>query len=115
MTHRPDDVAIIKDVTGTCQSCGHHTTARLVGYYSGHVIIRCNECMVADKFTPDNGSYTDAHTFAPFITDEDDQRIDENMVVPDPTCTCGHAFEEHKKGRCRHPGCTCQWYKEGLP
>lgn len=70
--HDPNDVALLTDITGTCDNCKHHTSARLVAYYSGEIVIRCNNCKVAGKFKPDNKSWTDPKRFAPFKSDQDD-------------------------------------------
>jgi len=72
--HKPDDVAIVTEVTGQCNACKHHTSARLVGYYSGEILIRCNHCKVANKFVPDDKGYTDPKKFLPFLNDEDTEK-----------------------------------------
>ncbi len=71
-SHKVGDVALVKDITGTCLKCRHHCTARLVAYYGGQVIIRCNNCKAADQFDPDDKVWTSAATFAPFRSDADD-------------------------------------------
>lgn len=81
--HKPDDVALIMDVTGTCQHCHHHTSARLVAYYDKSILVRCNHCKTANHFKIDDESWTDATRFAPFLNDEDDEKGDWNE--PDRT------------------------------
>jgi len=71
--HNPDDVAIIMDVVGTCSHCKHHTSARLVAYYSGEILIRCSNCKIANEFEPDDRTYMDPKKFAPFHSDDDDE------------------------------------------
>ena len=59
------------DISGECAACQHRGQARLVAYYSGEVIIRCNHCHTAGQFTPDDGTYLDPNKFKPFLDDED--------------------------------------------
>lgn len=70
--HDPNDVALVMDIVGRCNHCKKHTTARLVAYYSREVLVRCSQCKTANQFVPDNETYTDGKTFAPFMNDEDD-------------------------------------------
>lgn len=74
--HNPDEAAFIEDITGTCGHCRRHTTARRVAYYSGEIVVRCNNCKKTNKFEQDGSNHTNASRFAPFITDEDDQEED---------------------------------------
>jgi hypothetical protein len=44
-----------------------------VAYYSGEVLIRCNNCKTANMFQPDDKTYNDPKKFAPFLNDEDQE------------------------------------------
>lgn len=70
--HSPDEVALLMDIPGKCNACNRRGDARLVAYYSGEILIRCNNCRVAGKFAPDDSTYNDPRKFAPFIHDDDD-------------------------------------------
>lgn len=71
--HNPDDAAIIIDVTGTCRKCRRHGMARLVGYYSGEILVRCNNCKTANQFDLDNEDYNNPSKWLPFRSDADDE------------------------------------------
>ena len=73
MKHNPDDVTIVMDIVGQCKHCRRHTSARLVAYYSGEILIRCDNCKTANQFEPDDKSYTDPKKFAPFKSDQDEE------------------------------------------
>lgn len=70
--HNPDETAILMDIEGHCDKCHKRGTARLVAYYSGEVIIRCNACKKVGGFVPDDNTYNDPRKFAPFIFDNDE-------------------------------------------
>lgn len=69
--HDPNEVALLQDIDGECDKCKHRGTARLVAYYSGEVLIRCNNCKTAGKFKPSDKTYNDPRKFLPFHNDED--------------------------------------------
>lgn len=70
--HNPNDVALLMDIQGYCRACGHNGTARLVAYYSGEVITRCNHssCKKAGQFEPSDETYNDPRKFLPFLHDD---------------------------------------------
>jgi hypothetical protein len=74
MKHDPDQVAVLMDISGSCRGCHQRGTARLVAYYSGEIIIRCNKCKRAGQFDPDDKTYNDPKKFAPFLDDRDDDQ-----------------------------------------
>lgn len=78
-SHNPDQVAVLMDVEGYCGKCHKRGTARLVAYYSGEVIMRCNACKKAGDFTPDNSTYNDPRKFVPFMSDDDQDGSENNM------------------------------------
>lgn len=67
----PNDVALVTDVYGHCEKCRRHGSARLTAYYSGEILIRCNNCKTANQFTPDDDTWNDPRKFLPFRDDED--------------------------------------------
>lgn len=69
--HDPNDVALVMEVPGFCNKCRHRGLARLTAYYSGEILIRCNNCKTANQFTPDDSSWNDPRKFLPFRDDED--------------------------------------------
>jgi hypothetical protein len=77
--HDPDEVALVMDITGHCTNCNHDGMARLVAYYSGEILIRCNNCRKAGGFVPDDATYNDPNKFRPFHEDEDDAPLDEGQ------------------------------------
>lgn len=68
----PDGVAMVDDITGHCDGCGHDGSARFVAYNSGEILIRCNHCKRVNMFHPDNRAYLDPNKFKPFRTDDAD-------------------------------------------
>lgn len=75
----PDQVAVLMDISGKCGLCHKKGTARLVAYFSGEVIMRCQACGKSGEFHPDNSIYNDPRKFAPAIFDNDQQ--DNNSQV----------------------------------
>jgi len=71
--HKPDDVALVVDVDGECSACRHRGMARLVAYYSGEIVIRCNNCKKAGHFTPSDKTYNNPRNFLPFVGSEDEK------------------------------------------
>jgi len=69
--HNPDESAVIMDVSGHCNKCKHRGSARLTAYYSGEILIRCNNCRTANQFELDDPSYNDPRKYLPFRDDED--------------------------------------------
>jgi hypothetical protein len=69
--HKPDEIALIMDISGECSNCHHRGQARLVAYYDRTLLVRCYNCKVAGCFTPDDVTYNDPTRFLPFIDDED--------------------------------------------
>jgi len=70
--HNPNDVALLMEVRGECRKCKHRTSARLVAYYNGEVIVRCNHCKTAGMFDIFDEGYNDPKKFLPFIHNDDD-------------------------------------------
>lgn len=71
--HKPDEQALVMDITGVCNKCHHRGSARLVAYYSGEILIRCNYCKTANQFSPDDETYLDPTKFLPFRSDKYDE------------------------------------------
>lgn len=70
--HNPDDVALVQDIFGHCNKCKHRGLARLTAYYSGEILIRCNNCKKAGDFIPDDDSWNNPQKYKPFLDNEDD-------------------------------------------
>lgn len=79
--HGPDEISVRMTITGVCRHCHRTGTATLVAYYSGEILIRCNNpsCKTANEFEPDNKSYNNPDYFKPFRSDSDEGYHDKSV------------------------------------